>query len=342
MNELRNPSTPCEPSDDPLKGYFFWQISGSMCEIDFIDPLEKLVQSIPDAARPAAMAFTGNLRGVFLAARLPFSLYLGFSEIERFDRYFSEASARACPINVDDGIRMVADPTYAQSEQYQAKLRDAYAKAAADARERWDRELGTKEGHERADRDAVEKLASTLTCEGICVAARTLLEQSLVLTWGALEALSSDLFITVLNAAPRLTTNLLKDEKSKKRFQTRDFLRIIEEHGFDLSSKMGEVLTTLGRMDDLETIKTVFEALLPEDRRVREALGNGELRILYQRRNLIVHRGGIIDRHFLERTGEQLQLGTKLIVTSGDLSKCLEMVRDVGLEITLGMANLLT
>lgn len=337
MNEPTSAVGQGVPLDDPLDGYIFWKPI-LYDQRSFELPLEELLKSLPDAVGPAAAAFTTNLRAVFFAASLPYMLCFFESAKHQVARHVTVARIRNIPI--EEVVHGVNAPDHKASEDYLGKRKAAEERAVAEAVEKLHQAPGKSKLRSQAAVEALISLKGLLGGETIQTAARTLLDQSLVLTWVAFEALSSALFVTMLNAAPHLTTSLLRNEKSKKRFQVRDLLRVIEGHGFDLSNKMGDVLTTLGHLDDLETIKAVFEALMPENNGLRDALSRPELWVLYQRRNLIVHRGGIVDRHFLEKTGETLQLGTKLIVTSDEVYKYLTLVRDAGIELTTGAASL--
>jgi hypothetical protein len=173
----------------------------------------------------------------------------------------------------------------------------------------------------------------------VSMASKELMRQSVVLAWIAFEALATDLFVLALNSAPDLTIRVLRDEQCKKRFQLRDITRIIEQHGFELSNRMGDVLKSLGNLDDPETIKAVFQVICPNNEPLRIALAQPDLWKLYQRRNLLVHRAGVVDNQFLEKTGEQFGVGTKLPVVSEDVSRFLNLVRGVGKEMITAVAE---
>jgi hypothetical protein len=66
---------------------------------------------------------------------------------------------------------------------------------------------------------------------------------------------------------------------------------------------------------DLKTIKAVFAVLFPSNTDLNHALAQRDLWMLYQRRNLVVHRRGVIDQAYLDATGEILTTGTRLVVS---------------------------
>src|SRR6266478_1124323 len=103
---------------------------------------------------------------------------------------------------------------------------------------------------------------------------------------------------------------------------------------------MGEVLKSLGNLDDPETIKAVFQVICPSNEALRTALAESELWRLYQRRNLLVHRAGIVDKHFLNKTGEAFQIGTKVPVVTDDITRYIQLAGRIAKELAVGVAEI--
>lgn len=80
-------------------------------------------------------------------------------------------------------------------------------------------------------------------------------------------------------------------------------------------------------------MKVVYRVIAPSDQELMKALGNRELWILNQRRNLIVHRRAIVDEQYLANTGESLQAGQEIVITPQDLDRYLSVTRDAGIEL---------
>lgn len=155
--------------------------------------------------------------------------------------------------------------------------------------------------------------------------------QGIVLLWSAVEVLARDLFILCLNTRADLTNRLLEDESAKRLFHLKglDF-EVLQQHGFNVSRSMGEILAQTHDLSNLATMKTCFFALFQGDAILRERMSDPKLWILFQRRNLIVHRRGMIDRRYLDATGELLPLGTRIAIHSSDLERAFEIVCSVG------------
>lgn len=139
------------------------------------------------------------------------------------------------------------------------------------------------------------------------------------------------MFILCLNTRADLTNRLLEDESAKRLFHLKglDF-DVLQQYGFDVSCSMGEILAQTHDLSNLVTMKTCFFALFPSDVTLRERMSDPNLWILSQRRNLIVHRRGIIDQRYLDATGESLPLGTQISILLSDLERAFEIICSVG------------
>jgi hypothetical protein len=298
---------------------------------------EELAVEVPSVLQPTVESFKTNLRALFWATEVPYLLSFYAAYKRAFDRHLVAERIRA--LDPADVVKKLSDPSYEKSKSYLKKLEDGNARALVAAWEKFSSEHLTPEGKSKMEERAINDLVSLLGYDLVCLASKELLRQSIVLTWVAFEALATDLFILALNCVPHLTIQLLRDEQSKKRFQSRDLAKIVEQHGFDLSNKMGEVLKSLGNLDDLETMKAVFQVICPSSEALRVALAQPELWKLYQRRNLLVHRAGVVDKSFLEKTGEQFEVGAKLTFVSEDVSRFFNLVRGVGKEMITAVAE---
>ena len=105
-------------------------------------------------------------------------------------------------------------------------------------------------------------------------------------------------------------------------------LSVLEDYDFDLSRRMGHVLCEFVRIDDIESIRTIFDVVLPTED-LRQLLLSDQLWKLYQRRNLIVHRRGLVDRAFV----------SQLLIEPAQLMRDLTTVRDIGTQMLLSLAK---
>jgi len=165
-----------------------------------------------------------------------------------------------------------------------------------------------------------------------------LLRQCTVLCWGALEVLVSDLFVAAVNSNPALAGLVLQDARTKRYYQPRDFGAVLEEHNYDLSSCMGDILISQHRVDDVESIRSVFGVLFSSNEAIRLILCDEKLWRLSQDRNLIVHRRAVVDRKYISNTGSPHALGTRLRISPDLFESYLVYVREAGTIILSGFS----
>lgn len=172
---------------------------------------------------------------------------------------------------------------------------------------------------------------AVLKAPGYEGALEILFAQTLVLVWSAFEVLANDLLMAVVNADPSLAGRFLK----LKRFDQVKFdLDRLAEYDFDLSHDLGSYIGRQLKIDNVETMKSIFPLLFKhEEANLSRMLKDTALRLLSKRRNLIVHRRGIVDRLYREETSEKLALGDTLLITPKDVRASLYTVRDVGVAL---------
>jgi len=66
---------------------------------------------------------------------------------------------------------------------------------------------------------------------------------------------------------------------------------------------------------------------------LQKHLRNPKLWLLQQRRHLIVHRRGVVDKQYLEKTGEKLNVGEQLLPTPAEIEQCFTDACDAALAL---------
>jgi hypothetical protein len=277
---------------------------------EFADSFDERMNTVLKPFWPIAYAFINNLLAVLAVAGIPY-LMASTGVVRR--RYWMVYAAE--------------------------RIRSLKLAKTEEERDRWTLESTQKrvaaEEAEDAARDAqsrsvLQDLSDLLKSRDFAFAADELVRQSVVLTWGALEVLATDLFLEILNANPRKTEDLLADENTKKHYAPKDFVKALVEHDYDLSRHMGDVLLGQRRLDDIVAIRQVFAVLIPGNRDVNTSLNSDDLWRLNQDRNLILHRRATVDKAYLEKTGSKLPLDSVLRVSPDELEKYMVLVRDTG------------
>jgi len=93
---------------------------------------------------------------------------------------------------------------------------------------------------------------------------------------------------------------------------------------------MGDVLSALVKIDDVDTMRTVFEVLFPSSLELLTLIRGSELWELNQRRNLILHRRSIVDDLYIKNTGDLLPIGSELMIPPQQVQNQLELVVQIG------------
>lgn len=109
-------------------------------------------------------------------------------------------------------------------------------------------------------------------------------------------------------------------------------ISLLVENKYDLSKSMGNLLIENFDFSNIDVIKPIYRAMFSDDE-LSKSLKEAEIWKLYQRRNLIVHRGGVIDKKYFEKTGDGLELGTKLFIKPNELRLYIENATLIGTQL---------
>ncbi|UZK70067.1 hypothetical protein OKW76_03160 [Sphingomonas sp. S1-29] len=251
-----------------------------------------------------------GLQSVISAATLPFQLTLESVQQRHFDRHLAA-----------ERIRSLEDVPFGEqpSEQQEQKALDI-------ARRKMREFIDSKEGTNSIRDSVVYEMNRSLTSSNISSAAKEMMVQTLVSTWAVFEHFASSFVVAWLNHDPRRSRLILSAPELKAYFgkQVVD-IEAIDDHGFDLSRSMGSVIFRGRRLDNLTILRAVINAIFDEEY-LRNALGN-ELWMLNQKRHLFVHKRGLIDQEYLQRTGDKVTLGHRLSLSSNDIKTYIAAVQ---------------
>ncbi|PIF90736.1 hypothetical protein CLU86_1625 [Acidovorax sp. 62] len=280
--------------------------------------LSDLAPTLPDDLREISLAFFDNLHGVVRTLSIPFNYT--YSEIHslHWQRFLMAERIRA------RGIEQ-------ESEREPAALKIA--------RERLSEYL-KGEGKEIIADDVLNRLHALQNESESLSAARELTRQGVVLVWSAVEVLTRDCFIYLLNRYPALAERLLSEQSNRKRFSVeRVDWQTLASYGYDLSRNLGAFLISKADLTNVPAIRDAYGALFPVATNLGEKLRDARLWTLCQKRNLIVHRRGIVDQQYLNSTGDTLPIGTDLWVSPHEVEDLLEAALQIGTELIKEVAN---
>jgi hypothetical protein len=183
--------------------------------------------------------------------------------------------------------------------------------------------------------EASESLEADLEADdGLQKGQRNLMRMTAVLIWGGIEALATDAFESTLNDSPGLARALLGHKAAKTLWPLPKLsLEMLEDHGFDLRNRLGTLLSGIHRVDTVPVMQLLAEAWLPESRLEQPlaTLKLPALRMLAQRRHVIVHRGARVDEEYVRNTGDRGTLiGDQIEISTTELVDYFKLGLDVG------------
>ena len=280
--------------------------------------LAPLEQSKPQTSLSVALVTNARdgLRGVVSAGSLPYQLASHSAHQRHFDRIYTAERIRS-HINVKSGDQ----PSVARREE-----------ALQIAHERMHEFVRSSEGVHLLRDWIVLDLNGHLGSPAVKQAASELLVQTSISTWSVFESAVGAFIIGWINADPRRAIPVLAATELKSYFgkQAVD-IDVIEDHGFDLSTSMGDILFRERRLDNLPVIRSVLNALF-DDQNIRLALGDN-MWLLNQRRHLLTHRRGIVDAEYLRKTGDSAPIGQRLHLSSVDIEMYVSTVQNAIIAI---------
>lgn len=284
----------------------FFTIPGSKDSL--LAPIVALIPQAPSGIAQIAEAFCSNVRSLVSTAGLPYIFALAAARGRRYQLFHCAAELEAVIVKNDGATKPDEHPSF-------------------DARRRLQEMEASHEGRDVLNHEVCEFLIDFAKDKDISDAAAQLVSQAAVLTWSAFEVLSRDIFIAHLNSMPKAYTKLLADSDVRKRFDlSRVSIERVAEFNFDLTGKLGDLLIDQNDLADLGGIKATFVALFPSDSVLRQALNERDLWLLFQRRNLIVHRRGIVDQRYLDASGDEQSIGSRLTLRPTELDTYLKLV----------------
>jgi len=283
----------------------------------YLEPLARKTKDLRPPFFSSANAFKSNMEALIEVVSMPISLASGTASEMRLQQL--EIGERIRRLKIDTGSNLSIE-----DEQEAHRI----------AHEKLNSELSSDYGISQMGIQAWRFLHAAIQTQKVALAAHELIRQSAVLCWGALEVLARDVFATYMNTNPVAAIKVTDHPSTRGRFDLKAIsIEVLAIHQFDVSNRMGDILLQHQDLTELTAIRDVYQVLFPDAQALRSALCEKNLWLLNQRRHLIVHKRGIVDQRYLDRTGDNAELGSVLKILPGELKDYLKLVRDAGLQI---------
>lgn len=136
-----------------------------------------------------------------------------------------------------------------------------------------------------------------------------LLQAAAVTAWTTAEYCLEDVWVTCVSERPG---HVPAEMISKVRIDAAALFSV----GLDARNRLGELLASSGfSFDNPASIKRAYDALFGTGSHPNLAVAIQQLHTLNEVRNLIVHRGGIVDKRFRERTHYRTRVGRPFLLS---------------------------
>lgn len=180
---------------------------------------------------------------------------------------------------------------------------------------------------------------------------QALLYAGIVWTWCSFEVLMKDLWEAALNmGGKQIRKNILGSITRSPRAQSDRFMQgkylsldYLAKFDYNLSSSLGRALSYKFDFSSPYGIKEAYLCTFPRSVTIKEALQNKALVELEARRSVIVHRAGVLDNEFCNKTGtKRREIGKKLELSSEDVYQFGNAVIDIGLKIMKAVSSIIS
>jgi len=280
------------------------------------DELERECSRHPPARAQIATFFCKNLQAALQVASVPFQLCYARVAQQRFDAIIASERIRALK-KVEPGEQL----TPALEEE-----------ALGIAKARFMEESDSQQGKEHLVNATIQSLGLFLGLKDGAVAGPELLAQAVVMIWAALEVLVSDVIRYEMNVDPVLALRVATTDPARKHFTNRISLEELAGRKFNLERSMGDALFADRSLDSLPVMRDVLSAIAAQDAPVHKVFASDELWKLWQMRHLIVHRRGLVDRTYIDRTGDtRWSVGSQIQIDAPFVEAATVLVRGAAL-----------
>jgi hypothetical protein len=282
------------------------------------DPLKSALTDIPEVIASAASFFRESLDGNLRVANLPYVLTFESIQEQRFQSYFTA-----------ERIRLLKKYTAENGQFPPERLREAMTLAQVKMKSF----MESSEGRETILNLTLDALHDLINRPDLKFSLQEMLLEAVVMIWGSFEVFVSDALRAVANSSPELAARLFAGETKKLLSGKGISIEVLQSRNFNLSGSMGNIFFDDVRLDSLKTIRDVLSVLYPSAGALHNKMGDGALWKLWQRRNLITHRRGMVDQFYLDKTGDLLPIGQRIRLTGRYVEESAILVRDAGIEM---------
>ena len=275
-------------------------------------------------------SFKENLMSIISTVTIPEIMAVGKANLEIFNRILTQE--RILSLKIEDN-NTFEDKKNVEKQKERGLI--AYQKAT----DRFFAERKVEDGKNEFSLITLMFLKDLSYDTSFKSASNSLINQCTLSVRTAFEVFCRDCFIILLNKKSELVEKLSDIPELKQKFNLKTLpVQKLIEYNYDLSNRMGAVLIDNFEFSNIETIRSVYKCIFTSEV-LRAKLEINDLWLLFKRRNLLVHKSGVVDKQYLETTSDNLPLNTKLIIKPEEFLKYLELIVDILKDIKKEIEN---
>lgn len=291
-----------------VRDHFFF-----LMENDFFSYIDKELSTINNDFEELIKSFKHSLNSVIQSLSIPYIISWSRTNHHVFDKILTQELIKNAPLVTDELMGKEIDEKERRKNSIES------------AKKKFNARSGSDKGKDDFQHMTLKFLNDCLENNNeLKIASKELLRQGIVLLWSVFEVLSRDFIKIFVNNNPEFF-----DKFGKKEIPT----ILLKEFSYDLSDHLGDVLIENVDWSNLNRIKEIYFKLFSENKDLKKSLKSGLLWKICQRRHLIVHRRGLIDQQYIEKTDDNFEVGEMLPIESSELIDYLLEVRNTGIEI---------
>lgn len=296
---------------------------------NFEEKLESFSTSRSGEFQEVNSAFHDNINSVISTAIIPDIMSTGKANLEILNRVRTQETILSLQIRDDD------DPDNPRNKSEKQARIDMENKI----HERFLKERKSDKGQMEFRMIYGNFLKDLSAIDSFKIASKNLLNQCTLSTWSAFEVFCRDSFIILLNNKSELVEILSEKADLKQKFNLKNVpVQKLVQYNYDLSKSMGSILIENFEFSNINTIKTIYKTIF-DSSNLREKLDDEKLWLLYQRRNLIAHKSGIVDNHYLKSTNQAVPLKSKIWIQPSELLEYVNLVIETTNELRKEIEN---
>ncbi len=153
-----------------------------------------------------------------------------------------------------------------------------------------------------------------------------LIIQGYLQAWSSFEVFVRDYIELYINKHPEKCINIINSDVLKKRVDLKKIsYEFLSVNDFNISDKLGSLVVDTYDCSDLLVAKEIIKKV-NENEETSDVLDSNELWQFFQTRHLLIHKRGIVDQAYIDKTGLDTAVGERISIRPTKLKYTLDII----------------